>query len=400
MSYYPANDFYGPAAVSGHYDVAHPSYDYHQRTASHQYSKSSSYGAYHIPPPHHAHSRSVMYQYGGYTNSYETYQYDFQQQLHQQEAAAAAAAVTGGVSAVLDYDLDQMSRFISWISYGLMKKHDSPSISFENLVKSVLSATRLPKSTIMLSLMYLNQRFPSQDEDEEQEFAAPVYSENEVFVNLCIAFVLGNKFNDDNTFTNKSWAEATGLPIALVNKEERDWLMKVSWSLNNTFGYDTLDQCWSTWCTKYCTPVAPVPASLIASPAAYATPAMGHSAMMAGTPVAVSSPVDTTSPVMDPGYQYYDSPASSNYDNRHYQYQQHQPQSYYQSNNYGGWYNGQGQAQKPVNIWSSNYTPATSHAASNYYQGYAAPQQNYGCNYSSYNYGFTEGNNFSLGTAC
>lgn len=154
--------------------------------------------------------------------------------------------VSGGVSLVLDYDLEQMTRFVLWVAYGLMGKHNTPSSKFELQVRLVLGATRLPKTTIVLLLMYLNQRFPNAGKSALQ----PVLSDG-VFVYLCVALVLGNKFNDDHTFTNKLWASATGLPVELLNKEERVWLAKVCWHLNNTSGFDTLDQCWSVWCRKY-----------------------------------------------------------------------------------------------------------------------------------------------------
>ncbi|KAK5781343.1 hypothetical protein RI543_001184 [Arxiozyma heterogenica] len=77
--------------------------------------------------------------------------------------------VNGGVSQILDYDIQIMSDFII----------------------KLLDATRLPKITIFQT----------------------------------------NKFNDDKTFTNKSWSHATGIPIANLNDWERNWLSVLNWRL-------------------------------------------------------------------------------------------------------------------------------------------------------------------------
>lgn len=156
------------------------------------------------------------------------------------------ANVTGGINSVLEYDLPTMSTFLSWCTFGMLKQNRNPSKDFENLINSVLIATRLPKSTIIISLEYLNQRFSKKEID--------LLNESEIFIRLIVALILGNKFNDDNTFTNRSWCGATGLEIELINNEEKSWLKEINWELN-VVNFEsnilTLEECWKTWLDKY-----------------------------------------------------------------------------------------------------------------------------------------------------
>ncbi|CCE72794.1 Piso0_000388 [Millerozyma farinosa CBS 7064] len=156
------------------------------------------------------------------------------------------AAPAGGFNPVLEYDLDNMASFLGWCTFGMLKQDRNPSKDFDKLIKSVLYATRLPKSTIIVALEYLNQRFSSKNLGS--------LTESQVFIKLIMSLILGNKFNDDNTFTNRSWAGASGINIEILNKEEAEWLEEVEWSLNVVL-YEsnicTLEECWKTWLEKH-----------------------------------------------------------------------------------------------------------------------------------------------------
>lgn len=169
-----------------------------------------------------------------------------QQQQQQAQAQGGQQATTGGINSVLEYDLTNMSTFLSWCGFGMLKQNRNPSKEFENLINSVLFATRLPKSTIIISLEYMNQRFSNKQFGE--------LSESEIFIKMIVSLILGNKFNDDNTFTNRSWCGATGLQIDILNKEEKEWLSEVNWQLN-VVNFEsniiTLEECWKTWLDKY-----------------------------------------------------------------------------------------------------------------------------------------------------
>lgn len=161
-------------------------------------------------------------------------------------APAQQEEVNGGINPVLEYDLNSMSTFLSWCSFGMLKQNKNPTKEFENLIVSVLFATRLPKSTIIIALEYMNQRFSSKQFGD--------LSESDIFTKLTIALILANKFNDDNTFTNRSWCGATGLKIELLNHEERVWLTECKWQLNVVnfeSNIKTLEECWLAWLDKY-----------------------------------------------------------------------------------------------------------------------------------------------------
>lgn len=160
--------------------------------------------------------------------------------------APGASEVSGGITAVMEYESQSMAAFLSWCALGMLKQGRNPSIEFEQAIVSILNATRLPKLTILIALEYINQRFPNRE--------TSLLNDNEVFTFIVIALVLANKFNDDNTFTNRSWCGATGLQIEVVNKEEALWLKAVNWNLN-VVGFrsnlECLDECWLAWLRRF-----------------------------------------------------------------------------------------------------------------------------------------------------
>ena len=183
----------------------------------------------------------------------------------------APEQVNGGINAVLEYDTQNMSAFLCWCAFGMLGQTRNPSKEFENVVVSILHATRLPKSTLIIALEYLNQRFSNSP-------SGPM-SELDIFLKVVIALVLANKFNDDNTFTNRSWSGATGLKIEQINAEERLWLQAVSWQLNVVHfqpNIHTLEECWRTWMEKFaCAPVSP-PVSTPPSYSASVSPSQAY----------------------------------------------------------------------------------------------------------------------------
>ncbi|KAG7662960.1 CLG1 [[Candida] subhashii] len=236
-------------------------------------------------------------------------------------------AVNGGINSVLEYDLNTMSTFLSWCSFGMLKQSRNPTKEFESLIVSVLFATRLPKSTIVIALEYMNQRFSAAK--------LGLLNEHEIFNHLIVSLVLANKFNDDNTFTNKSWCGATGLDLKVLNKLEKDWLEDVKWSLN-VVNFEsnilTLEECWKTWLDKYgnsssCTPIStratttPIVSNNIpSSPIKYAgnssSPVQTYRSSIPSSPIYYSHEQSTSS--------YYNYPHSSpiitspiKYDHRH-----------------------------------------------------------------------------------
>ncbi|KAH3680498.1 hypothetical protein WICMUC_000286 [Wickerhamomyces mucosus] len=168
----------------------------------------------------------------GYNDYYQPVQQQQQQQQlpvqehHQQEE------VPGGVSSVLDYDLDIMSKFTTYLAFRLFGRNDTDNFKFILSIKSVLSAVRLPLNSLILSNYFLLEKY----EIQSDYFIDELNTKNLelIYQNVVISLVLANKANDDNTFTNKSWSNATGLSIKLINSMEVDWLRMVGWQLHNT----------------------------------------------------------------------------------------------------------------------------------------------------------------------
>ncbi|KAJ8142084.1 hypothetical protein OY671_004766 [Metschnikowia pulcherrima] len=158
----------------------------------------------------------------------------------------------GGISAVLEYEPASMAAFMCWCSFSMLGQNRQPTKELESSVVSILHATRLPKSTILIALEYTNQRYSTH--------AYTSLSESDIFVRMVVALVLANKFNDDNTFTNKSWCGASGVNIGVLNTLEREWLSEVNWNLSVVRfqgNLETLDECWASWVHKQAQPQLP-----------------------------------------------------------------------------------------------------------------------------------------------
>jgi hypothetical protein len=159
----------------------------------------------------------------------------------------------GGVSLVLDYDIDQMVKFLSWVSFGLLKRNSNPSLNFQKSLNSVLSATRLPKSTLLLAINYLSNKMDNDllnNNNNNNNNLLIIKNEDDIFKILITSLILSNKFNDDKTFRNKSWSDATNLPLLEINKLERIWLMDCNYELFKTNSFSMVESCWNTWCMK------------------------------------------------------------------------------------------------------------------------------------------------------
>ncbi|EON67805.1 hypothetical protein W97_07060 [Coniosporium apollinis CBS 100218] len=167
-----------------------------------------------------------------------------QQHLQAQQQAKEEKPV-GGVSAKLDYDMDCMTDFVSEMAQGMYEILKSPICiadvdlfrsvqssrplppSFRKWVYRVLSATRLPSATILLSLQYLSIRMEMLSNGGRYNAV-----EGQVYRLLTIALVLGSKFLDDNTFINRSWSEVSGINVLDLNQLEREWLVAIDFHLH------------------------------------------------------------------------------------------------------------------------------------------------------------------------
>ncbi|EMG50089.1 Cyclin-like protein [Candida maltosa Xu316] len=252
------------------------------------------------------------------------------------------------MNGAINYQVHQMSNFISWVAFGVLKQARQPSSLFSEKVSSVLQATRLPMGTILTALEYVNQRFSAKPIINN----TMILSEEVTFHVLIVGFILANKIMDDSTFTNKSWEQASGLDLNLLNKLERDWLEEVKFNLSPTNFENNiaiLQECYYTWLSRFSSSGASysnVNPSYLNTP----TTTTNMAAVNAHLPpnVPVTAPVATNATVVGGGdsyysyssspvaevyqnpvdYGYYNYTNSNNY-NQNYNYQPYNYQNYY-----------------------------------------------------------------------
>ncbi|KAJ9620628.1 cyclin-like protein [Taxawa tesnikishii (nom. ined.)] len=178
-------------------------------------------------------------------------EYRLQMQEHRSQAAQQQAQqqapkeekATGGVSAKLDYDMERMTDFVCEAAQGLYALHRSQlcladidiirsiplgapqQTPFRKWVAQVLSATRLPSATILLSLHYLTVRMREHPKSVGT-------SDNQIYRLLAVALILGSKFLDDNTFINRSWSDVSGIKVSELNVLEIEWLGLINYDLH------------------------------------------------------------------------------------------------------------------------------------------------------------------------
>ncbi|KAF8243331.1 hypothetical protein K440DRAFT_647560 [Wilcoxina mikolae CBS 423.85] len=183
----------------------------------------------------------------------------------EQPGAGVEEKPTGGVSAHLDYEMDEMTDFVGAMAQQLVLgqlTHDKLLPSYRKFVYQILSSTRLPSSTILLGLVYLRERTtlpPS---------AGSGLRPDNVYRVLTISLLLASKFLDDNTFQNKSWSEVTNIPVQELNALEKEWLRDIKWNLHidpeGTKGFSQYKNMWEAWVKKKAVtpPLTPIDTNL------------------------------------------------------------------------------------------------------------------------------------------
>ncbi|KAF9082388.1 hypothetical protein BGX23_012510, partial [Mortierella sp. AD031] len=102
-----------------------------------------------------------------------------------------------------------------------------PRPMFRKFCLDVLSATLLSPSVILLSLKYVQQLMINLKENNK----TPSTGEGSEFRLFTGALILANKFLDDNTFTNRTWANITGISVKEVNYIELQFLQGINFRL-------------------------------------------------------------------------------------------------------------------------------------------------------------------------
>ncbi|KAI0761633.1 cyclin-domain-containing protein [Trametes elegans] len=97
------------------------------------------------------------------------------------------------------------------------------SPAFVRFMQKVLETTQVSQSVIVLSLQYiyrLKARNPFTTGQAGSEYRVAI-----------AALMLANKFVDDNTYTNKTWSEVSGIELTEVNRMEREFLLGIDFGL-------------------------------------------------------------------------------------------------------------------------------------------------------------------------
>ncbi|KAK9246736.1 hypothetical protein V1506DRAFT_125819 [Lipomyces tetrasporus] len=108
-----------------------------------------------------------------------------------------------------------------------------PTREFRLFASAILSRTQVSRTVVALALLYiyrLKLHSPS--------ILGTPGSEYRVFT---IALVLANKFLDDNTYTNKTWAQVSKLPVSEIGVMEVEFLKHVNYELA------VAKETWSDW---------------------------------------------------------------------------------------------------------------------------------------------------------
>lgn len=113
-------------------------------------------------------------------------------------------------------------------------KLTTPTKAFNQFIMSVIKHTQLPPTAVSLALYYILRL----KKLSSKPIVGNANSEYRVF---SIALMLANKFLDDNTYTNKTWAEVTHLPLKEISAMEVEFLANLRYSL-----YVNADD-WAAW---------------------------------------------------------------------------------------------------------------------------------------------------------
>ncbi|KAI9771666.1 MAG: hypothetical protein M1840_001882 [Geoglossum simile] len=186
----------------------------------------------------------------------------------------------GGVSAKLDYEMEQMSEYVAEMSQGMYALYVSRICltdidvvrsvqpgspvppAFRKFVSQILSSTRLPCATILLGLYYLNTRITMLSANGQFSQSSK-NSGSQVYRMLTVSFLLASKFLDDNTFQNRSWSEVSSISVIELNAMEIEWLMAIKWKLmldpEEQKGFTIWQDHWDAWRSRVSSKASTIP---------------------------------------------------------------------------------------------------------------------------------------------
>lgn len=124
-----------------------------------------------------------------------------------------------------EYDLYTCAKFCVAVAAGLFAEQltADETQTLERFLEMLLGATHLPKSTLLMSFVFLNQW---------NSLEAEIFQDTDFKTRIVLSLVLANKMNDDNTFTNASWGSVTKIEPARITALELAWLDAMEWKMN------------------------------------------------------------------------------------------------------------------------------------------------------------------------
>ncbi|CAG8149834.1 unnamed protein product [Penicillium olsonii] len=98
-----------------------------------------------------------------------------------------------------------------------------PTVGFQKWVSTILSTTQVSQNVILLALLFIYRL---------KKFNSGVKGKKgSEFRLMTVALMLGNKFLDDNTYTNKTWAEVSGIAVHEIHIMEVEFLSNIRYDL-------------------------------------------------------------------------------------------------------------------------------------------------------------------------
>ncbi|KAK4186660.1 hypothetical protein QBC35DRAFT_386687 [Podospora australis] len=110
------------------------------------------------------------------------------------------------------------------------------STNFKKWVSQVVSTTQITQNVVFLALLYIYRLKMT-----NPTVRGRLGSEYRL---LTIAMMLGNKFLDDNTYTNKTWADVSGIGVSEIHVMEVEFLSNMRYTLLVSAKQ------WSAWLDK------------------------------------------------------------------------------------------------------------------------------------------------------
>ncbi|KAK4032599.1 cyclin-domain-containing protein [Parachaetomium inaequale] len=136
---------------------------------------------------------------------------------------AEVAALFWFESTKLLEKVEGMQRLVPGAPFQSLAPTAVASQHFKKWVSTVLTTTQVTQNVVILALLYihrLKKANPTVKGRPGSEYRL-----------LTVALMLGNKFLDDNTYTNKTWADVSGISVNEIHVMEVEFLSNMRYSL-------------------------------------------------------------------------------------------------------------------------------------------------------------------------